>query len=219
MSRRQKRAHERSSREYDKAKAEWDVDDTRLHQLLDTTKSFTGGTTADKPGFPLQLKRGERAFLVGQGVTLVEPRRGSGHWTGGYSGFSFRIAKGVRYHVGGTRGHYVQGEERPTAVDTGTVTITNQRVVFQGTKKAREWSFDKLLGYQNDSEAPLTLLSVSNRQAVSGFLYDREHAEDVHFRLALGLADFNGTRDDLVRQIEAEIAQHHTAKPAPTSTG
>ena len=32
---------------------------------------------------------------------------------GGYSGFSFRIAKGVRYHIGGTRGHYEPGMKTP----------------------------------------------------------------------------------------------------------
>jgi hypothetical protein len=215
----EEQAREKSNREYEQAKAAWDVDDGRLRQLLDMAKSFTGGTAADHPGIPLQLKGGERVFLVAQDVALVEPRRGSGHWTGGYSGFSFRIAKGIRYHVGGSRGHFVQGEERPTPVDAGAVTITNRRVVFQGAKKAREWAFNKLLGYQHDSEVPLTLLSVSNRQAVSGFLYDREHAEDVHFRLALGIADCNGARDDLVHQIETEIEAHGAQKPRSPTGG
>jgi hypothetical protein len=123
------------------------------------------------------------------------------------------VAKGVRYRVGGTRGSYVPGEEQPTAVDTGTVSITNQRVVFQGPKQAREWSYSKLIGMQHDPQQPWTSIQVSNRQKVSGFLYDQANAPEIRFRLALGVALFNDASDELAASLEQELAEHDAARP------
>jgi len=62
------------------------------------------------------------------------------------------------------RGHYVSGAPTPTAIDNGTVYVTNQRVIFQGSKQTRECKFAKLLGVQHDDVEGSTTLSVSNRQ-------------------------------------------------------
>jgi hypothetical protein len=121
----------------------------------------------------------------------------------------------VRWHVGGTRGHTVQGEERPTPIDSGTVTITDQRVVFQGAKQAREWDYTKLLGYQHDPRLPWTAIQVSNRQKVSGVLYDNEHAEEFHFRLALALAHYHQDVAGFAQHLQAEIADHEQQRPPP----
>jgi len=94
---------------YKTALAEWQEADAHLQALLQGATNFKGQTSAENPDLALMLKRNERAFWTLRGAGLVEPRRGPGHWQGGYSGFSFRLAKGVRYHVGGTRGHYLQG--------------------------------------------------------------------------------------------------------------
>jgi hypothetical protein len=168
--------------------------------------------------FEKRRQRGERIFFVGQGAALIEPRRQPGHYAGGYSGFSFRIAKGVRCHVGGTRGTYMQGDEVPTPIDTGTMTITNQRVVFQGSKHAREWDFSKLLGVENHTEAPWTALPVSNRQKVSGVLYDAQNAPLVRFRLSLALAHHNNTTSDFAAHLQQELAEHAASRPAATMT-
>jgi hypothetical protein len=151
------------------------------------------------------------------GAGLVESRRGQSHYIGGYSGFSFRIAKGVRYHVGGTRGHYEPGAEAPTVIDTGTATITDQRVVFQGAKQTREWSFAKLLGYQHFDAPPWTAIEVANRQETSGILCDDKKAELFQFRLALALAHSQGQVDEFVAQLEAQRNAHHAAQPAEPS--
>src|SRR5438270_3042221 len=143
---------------YKTALAQWNEADAHLKSLLQVARNFNGQTATENPSLALALKKDERAFLTLTGAGLVEARRGPGHWQGGYSGFSFRVAKGVRYHVGGTRGHYMQGQEAPTVIDTGTATITDQRVVFQGTKRTREWAFVKLLGYQHFDAPPWTAM-------------------------------------------------------------
>jgi hypothetical protein len=109
----------------------------------------------------------------------------------------------------------VQGDEVPAPIDTGTVTITNQRVVFQGAKQAREWAFTKLLGYQHDPALPWTAIQVSNRTKVSGVLYDREHADEFHFRLALALANYHDEVAGFAQQLRGEAEAHNEKRPAP----
>src|SRR5207247_10303163 len=109
----------------------------------------------------------------------------------------------------------VQGSEVPTAVDTGTATITDRRVVFQGSRRSREWDFTKLLGYHHDAQQPVTLFQVSNREKVSGLLYDRQLAEEVQFRLALALAHSRGELDQFVRHLEDQLTAHGDERPVP----
>jgi len=203
---------------YKAALTEWQEGDAHLQSLLQVATNFNGQTSAENPNLALMLKRTERAFWTLRGAGLVEPRRGPGQWQGGYSGFSFRVAKGVRYHVGGTRGHYVQGQEAPTVIDTGTATITDQRLVFQGAKQSREWAFSKLLGYQHFDSPSWTAIQVSNRQKTSGIMCDAATAGDFQFRLALGLAHYNGQVDQLVAQLQAQLQQHQAVKPADPGT-
>ena len=67
-------------------------------------------------------------------------------WQGGYSGFSFPIGKtGVRYRVGGTRGHSVEVGTKLNVADTGLLSVTNKRVVYAGTRKTVEMSYSKLV--------------------------------------------------------------------------
>jgi hypothetical protein len=190
----------------------WRHEAQQLQNELDIAldpKRFTLAATE----LPLILHKGEEPLLVAQGAALVEPKRLPGQWMGGYSGFSFRIIKGVSYHVGDSRGTYVPGPEVPTPIATGTVTITNQRIVFQSDKQAREFLFAKLLGYQHDPAVPVTYFQVSNKQKVSGIAYDLETSRTVRFRLSLALAEFRGETASLVQELQAEIAKHDRAKP------
>ena len=200
---------------YQAAAAQWQEADAHLRALLQVAQTFSGQTASENPNLPLVLRRNERAFFTLGGAGLVESRRGAGHYVGGYSGFSFRVAKGVRYHVGGTRGHYEAGAEQPTVIDTGTATITDQRVVFQGAKQTREWAFVKLLGYQHFDSPPWTAIQVSNRQKTSGVLCDADTAGNFQFRLALALAHYQDEVPAFVAQLDAQIRAHTASKPIP----
>jgi hypothetical protein len=204
-------AHKRA-RAQAEALATWQAEDEQLHGFLDDARSNEG--TED--GFGLMLKKDERTFQVLQGPSLIEPRRLPGHWEGRSQGFSIPIAGGVRYRVGSTKGHYVQGAEKPTPIDTGTVTITNQRVVFQGTTASREWTFTQLLGLQHvdDPKWPWTAIQVSNRQKTSGFTYPADLAAQVRYRLDLALAHFHGDMDHFTAALEAQIHEHDLERPA-----
>jgi hypothetical protein len=67
-------------------------------------------------------------------------------YQGGYSGFSFPIGKtGVRYRVGGSRGHSVQVGTQLQVADTGLLSITSKRAVYAGTRKTIEMPYAKLI--------------------------------------------------------------------------
>jgi hypothetical protein len=105
-----------------------------------------GEDSADR-SWPLVMRRHERLVSTIQECGLFEPRRGAGHWQGGSAGVSVPTGiSGVRLRFGKTRGTYVEGEEKPTVIDTGNASITTERVVFQGGKYTREWEFSKLIG-------------------------------------------------------------------------
>ena len=132
-----------------------------LAQLART--AVAGGTPLDG----LLLRKAELG-VASFPAALIEPRVAPGHYSGGYSGVSVHIAKGVNYRVGGSRGHYVPGPEVQTPIDRGMAYVTSQRVVFTGGKATREWVYDKLVGTDASSDDHTVLLHVSNRQKVSG---------------------------------------------------
>ncbi|MCU1450858.1 MAG: hypothetical protein JWP02_3028 [Acidimicrobiales bacterium] len=209
------RRYRRSVDAYRRQLEPWQHDADALREHVDVACKFAGATAADEPSVPLQLKRGERVFSVLETVSLVEPRRLPDRWVAGFSGFSFRLARGVRYHVGASKGRKVPGEETPSVVDGGAATVTDGRVVFQGSKRSREWSFNTLLGYHHDGRIPLTLFQVSNREKVSGLLYPRAQAEEFHFRLALALAHHRGEVDSFIAHLEGQLATHEASRPSP----
>src|SRR6516164_7747544 len=134
------RKAQRAQRHYEAALASWSAEDAELRQLVERARTYDGSADVSTP---LNLKRDERVFYALTGAGLMETRSGPRQWQGGYSGFSFRVTKRIRYHVGGTRGTSVQGDDQTKLIDTGTATITNQRIVFQGQKQAREWTYSK----------------------------------------------------------------------------
>jgi len=204
--------------------AVWQAEDERLSHLLETARQFRGFSADEIERVPIALKGGERIYAIVNGAGLIEPRSTGGHWQGGSRGVSVRIpgTKSMRYRVGATKGQYVRAEEKPVVIDEGTVVITDKRVVFAGTKQAREWAWGKCLGVQHQSDQPWTAIAVSNRQKTSGILYGNEAAEMVRFRLDLAYAVATGEADDLVGELEAERAGHAQHRPGaalPPPTG
>ena len=69
------------------------------------------------------------------------------HYVGGYSGVSFRVAKGVRFNLGGVRGHRVS-EREVVAVSRGQLSFTSGRILFLGQRKAFEVPWSKLMAVE-----------------------------------------------------------------------
>ncbi len=156
------------------------------------------------------LKKGELAYGCVTGAGLIEPKVLPGHWSGGSQGVSFRIAKGVSYRVGQSRGTFTPGVEEEATVDVGTFVITNQRCSFSGGKRSVEWAYSKLLGFSLDGPGK-AIFNVSNRAKASGVVYsaDIEHTFDTI--IAAAIAQYMGA-DHHEMLIEEKAAEYRLAR-------
>jgi hypothetical protein len=203
---------------YEAQLAEWTQQRDESAHMLAVAQTYAGETVSDK----LLLKASEHLIGTVSGVGLIEERRGAGQWKGASHGVSIPVGglggHEVRYRVGQTRGHYAQGAPMPTAIDTGTLFITDQRAVFEGARQTRECAFAKLLGVTYGADGSATF-SVSNRQKPTTVHYGHGIAGWVHFRIELGLARFRGTVPALVSQLQEQLAALDRSKPiAPAVT-
>jgi len=132
------------------------------------------------------------------------------------SSASVPVTGGVRLRVGKSRGTYIQGEEAPTVIDSGVVSVTTQRVVFQGPKYTREWDFSKLLGVMHYSDRPASALQVSNRQKTSGLVYQGEIPEVVRLSLAVAVAIYDGEAAEAAKELTEQLDE---LSPPETEAG
>jgi len=63
---------------------------------------------------------------------------------GGYAGYSIPVGYGVRFRVGSYRGRTISHEQL-TTVDQGTVIVTTQRIVFNGSRRTVAIPLGKVL--------------------------------------------------------------------------
>ena len=203
----------RAQAHYDAARTAWQRERDEQAAAVTLAQTFQG-----QPSSRLLLKTGEAEFATITNVGLIEERRGPGSWQGHSSGVSIPVGtlggRSVRYRVGATRGHYVQGTPHPTAIDTGTVFITNQRVVFQGQRQTRECLFSKLLGYESHDDGSTTF-SVSNRQKPMTIHYGPQLNGWVRLRLDLAVAHARDQVPALVARLQQGLAAIDAEQPAP----
>jgi hypothetical protein len=206
----------RAQARYDAARATWQRERDEQAAAVTLAQTFQG-----QPSSGLLLKTGEAEFARITGVGLLEDRRGPGSWQGHSSGVSIPVGtlggRSVRYRVGATRGHYVQGTPHPTAIDTGTVFITNQRVVFQGQRQTRECLFSKLLGYESRDDGTTTF-SVANRQKPVTISYGAPLNGWVRLRLDLAVAHARDQVPALVTRLQQGLAAIDAEQPTPPPT-
>jgi hypothetical protein len=207
----EKHKAKRAQEHYEAALATWQSERDGQAELLEVAERFDGADTND-----IMLSDDERVFLQVTSVALIEDRVRGGHYEGSSSGVSIPVGSigghAVRYHVGANKGHYVQGTPTPTAIDQGTVFITNKRVVFEGARQTRECVFTKLIGFQHDGHS--TTFSVSNRQKPTTIFYGDDVAGTVDFRLDLALAHFKHTVEEFVAQVRGDLQRVESERPA-----
>ena len=68
-------------------------------------------------------------------------------FVGGSSGFSFRIARGVSYRVGSSRGRSIPVTEI-VPVDSGTFMVTSKRLSFVGQRQNFGFEWKKIIGIE-----------------------------------------------------------------------
>jgi hypothetical protein len=123
----------------------------------------------------LMTKAGEEVYLeIGAELLKEVSIR---EWQSGSTGFSFRIVKGVRYHVGQTRGKSVVVGTELKIEDVGLLAISSKRIAFMGEQKTLEIPFAKLMNL--DVYADGIRLHASNRQRAPLFRLQANTADVV----------------------------------------
>jgi len=125
------------------------------------------------PPHHIIAKPGEVVYLESQSSLLKEVA--DRQWQAGSSGFSFRIAKGVRYRTGNTRGHMQQVGTKLVVRDSGVLSVTSTRVVFSGESASQEIPYSKIVNLTvfNDGLA----VAVRKGQNVVTYPYTTSTAE------------------------------------------
>lgn len=155
-------------------------------------------------------KKGEHVIAVVSEVGLIESRRGPTEFKGGSTGVSFRLTKRVSVRKSGMRGTATPGEETPTIIDEGKFIISDTRAIFVGNKQSREFEWDSLLSYDMQivgKKNAILYLPVSNRQKVSGIASDLVSIEQVHQRVAFGVAVATGRKSDFIEMLRKELSE------------
>ena len=170
------------------------------------------------PGSPIIAKRGEEFLQMFRGVSLVELRTQKRNYRGSSHGLSIRIAKGVYYRPGIHAGSITEtGEVWKPLDEGGDMVITNQRIVYVGTRYSREFPFAKLLswGLALEREALgsphyLVTLPVTIRVRTSAIAFPAAVDDDSRERLVsvvqCGIALHNGTHEDFIRHIRSDVS-------------
>jgi hypothetical protein len=89
------------------------------------------------------LHMAEKLISVLPGSMLYEPRSVR-VYQGGSSGTSIRVAKGMSFRVGGSRGH-AESHDEIRLIDQGDFIITSQRVIFCGSTRTVTIDFDQIV--------------------------------------------------------------------------
>lgn len=208
--------HHREAKALEQAQAvveQWQAQRDSQAELVRLATTYTGEQSSEG----LMLKPGESLYATVNAASLVEQRAGQGHFVAGSQGLSIPIGTlgghSVRYRVGTTRGHYVAAPPVATAIDNGTVYITDQRLVFTGSKQTRECAYAKLLSTNFQEDGTCTL-AVSNRQKPTVIHYGVSLSGWFEFRLDLAVAHYRGSVSQLVAQLQNELADLDANKPS-----
>jgi hypothetical protein len=108
---------------------------------------------------------------------------------GGYSGFSFPIAKGIRYRTGSARGHSVVVGTDMQVEDTGMLTVTSQRIAYMGSRKTMEIPFSKLMNLDVFTDG--IRFHASNRQKAPLFKMEEGMGDVIAATINAAIKRFN----------------------------
>jgi hypothetical protein len=132
------------------------------------------GRLAEIPNPQVITKRGEVVHLEVAAQLLKEVA--VREFRGGSQGVSIPIAKGVRYRVGAVRGRMVTVGSQMTVQDTGTLSVTSQRIAYLGAAKSSEILYTKLMGMEAFADG--IRLQASNRQNAFLFRFAKSTSGD-----------------------------------------
>lgn len=152
--------------------------------------------------FPLQP--GERVILALSGAALLEGRDISQSMS--MQQFQWATAKPPLPAFQAGNG---QTLTLPTAalipLDVGTFAVTNERLLFLGSKQTRDFAIPDLIGFVHDETAPVTCLQIRRREAATGIRYAAGTRPHVDMALRTACAMTGGTYAELIAELRRQM--------------
>ena len=109
----------------------------------------------------LLLKKDEHALLDADAQLLKEVA--DRQFVGGSQGLSVPLGKGFRFRTSGFRGHSVTVGSHWEAADAGTLTVTDERVVYHGRRKTLEFPYSRLTAMTLYSDGSISGSQIARR--------------------------------------------------------
>lgn len=109
------------------------------------------GRLFERDDAPVALRNGEAAYFHMFAELLK--RQAVKEWQSASAGVSFRVAKGVRFSTGQSRGRMVTIGSTLAAVDHGTLVATNRRIVFLGEDRSIEILLPRIISLELFNDA------------------------------------------------------------------
>jgi len=192
---------------------------SELLRIADMLDSWAAGNlrngTADTEG-------DEEALFDVTNVELLEFKSTGSSYSGGHAGISFPLFGRIRGNVGGSQGQITRNPEALLAVDTGTVKVTSERIIFIGEREARVFELDKILDYELGPNGLWVKLAMSNKTKREGFQHMA--LDQITLGMTFGVANAwsNDGKDaavqyakNLAQQIRDVMAAEAAAKSKP----
>lgn len=104
---------------------------------------LNGNSIQNDTNFNIRLLKSEIPFYALKGVSFSEERKKT-TYSGGSTGYSFRVTKGFWIRQSAFKGSPVT-EESLTYIDDGDLIITNKHIYFSGGRKAFRVKLDKIV--------------------------------------------------------------------------
>lgn len=145
-----------------------DID--KMHQATILRQILHGQRpSAMQSSCPVMLGAGEYVIWEYSKVTMYQEKIIK-EWVGRSSGWSYRVAKGVYYRTGSSKGHPVEHSSMERT-GTGTLILTNKNILFYSSTKSAKIPYKKLIGVIPYSDGVEVQKDGSNakRQAFQGF--------------------------------------------------
>jgi hypothetical protein len=165
----------------------------------------------------IATKRNEEVLMIVNGAALLEMKKLPGKFEGGSTGISFRLTDRITIRGSKFAGQFIPGPEIQAYIDTGKFLITSKRAFFIGSKKSKEFPWDKVLGYtiqplKNVSGGFALYLPLVNREKISAIGIGNiagKHAipivDQVNQRMAFALALHKDGEKEFLSTLKKEI--------------
>jgi hypothetical protein len=127
---------------------------------------------------------------------------------------SFPIFGRVRINTGRTGGKVIPGDESISPTDQGNALVTNERIMFTGSKRTHEWKFAKLISMTHTPQG-YTVFAPAGRGKPAGLGYGVSVSSEVQFRLELAAAFALDTLDRFEQELATEQTHHRDERPIP----